>query len=60
LVSEMNNRHVTEVGKAYLVYGSGLMAVPYGRLNEIPKMKTEFHASEVSWAMMAARTRKLA
>lgn len=44
----------------YYVFGSGLMAVPSGRLNEIPRMKAEFHAEEVKLAMTAARTRKVA
>ena len=48
------------VGKTYYVYGSGLMAVPFSRVNDIPRLKSEFHASEVSWAMSAARTRKIA
>jgi len=52
--------HKTEVGKSYLVYGSGLMAVPYGRLNEIPRIKAEFHENEVAWAKKAALTRKIA
>ncbi len=49
-----------EEGKTYFVYGSGLMAVPYWKLNEIPKLKAEFHEKEVSKAVMAARARKLA
>jgi hypothetical protein len=48
------------MGKTYFVYGSGLMAVPFSRVNDVPRLKSEFHASEVSWALMAARTRKLA
>jgi hypothetical protein len=48
------------MGATSYVYGSGLMAVPYSRINDIPRLKSEFHASEVSWAMAAARTRKLA
>ncbi len=57
----MNNAcRQMEAGKTYFVYGSGLMAVPYGRLNEIPKLRSEFHANEVGMAMMAARARNLA
>ena len=52
--------HEIDEGKTYFVYGSGLMAVPYHRLNDIPRMKAQFHADEVAWAMNAARTRKLA
>ena len=60
LVRMSEKSHKTEEGKTYFVYGSGLMAVPYNRMNEIPKMKARFHADEVSWAMAAARTRKIA
>ena len=48
------------VGRTYYVYGSGLMAVPFSRVNDIPRLKSEFHASEVSWARTAARLRKIA
>jgi hypothetical protein len=48
------------MGRTYYVYGSGLMAVPFSRMNDVSRLKAEFHSSEVSWAMMAARTRKLA
>lgn len=48
------------MGRTYYVPGSGLMAVPYHRINDILRLKSEFHASEVSWAMMVARTRKIA
>ena len=57
----MSETHkATERGRSYYVYGSGLMAVPYHRLNDIPRLKSEFHAAEVSWAIMAAQTRKVA
>ena len=52
--------HKTEERKTYFVYGSGLIAVPYHRMNEIPRLKAQFHSDEVSWAMTAARTRKIA
>ncbi len=55
-----NTCRQTEVGKTYFVYGSGLMAVPYGRVNEIPKLRNEFHMNEVSMAFMAARARMIA
>lgn len=55
-----NTGQQIEEGKTYFVYGSGLMAVPYWRLNEIPKLKNEFHANEANVAMMAALARKIA
>ena len=47
-------------GKTYYVYGSGLIAVPYSRMNEIPRLRLEYHSEEVRKAMMAAMTRKFA
>jgi len=47
-------------GTTYFVYGSGLMPVPYHSLNEVPRVKLEFHASEAKQAIMLALTRKLA
>jgi hypothetical protein len=48
------------VSKTYYVYGSGLIAVPGARLNEVPRLRLEFHSEEVRKVMMAARTRKIA
>ena len=56
----MESKSRTDEHKAYFVYGSGLIAIPTGRLNEVPRMKAAFHANEVSWAMVVARTRKVA
>ncbi len=50
----------TDEARTYFVYGSGLMPVPYWRLNEVPRLRAEFHADEVSRAMVAARARFLA
>jgi hypothetical protein len=47
-------------GATFYVYGSGLMPVPYCSLNEVPRLKSEFHASEAKQAMMLAFARKLA
>ena len=43
--------------KTYYVYGSGLFAVPSTRVNEIPKLRSEYHASEVkiAWALIRSR-----
>ena len=50
----------TKAKGQYFVFGSGLMPVPLGRINEIPRLKKEFHASEVSFALAVGRTRKFA
>ena len=49
------NGHEAET---YFVYGSGLMPVPYHSLNEIPRLKEEFHAKESRQAILAAWSRK--
>ncbi len=46
--------------ETYYVHGSGLMAVPYHRLNEIPELKLEFHANESRRAVLMASVRKVA
>lgn len=46
--------------RTYYVYGSGLIAVPYARMNEVPRLRLEYHSEEVRKAMMAAQTRKIA
>jgi hypothetical protein len=47
-------------GVTFYVYGSGLMPVPYHGLNEVPRLKSEFHEGEAKRAMMVAFARKLA
>ncbi|MDE1857579.1 MAG: hypothetical protein KGI26_00730 [Thaumarchaeota archaeon] len=42
----------------YYVYGSGLMGIPYHTMNEVPRMRAEFHANEAKRAMLAAWARK--
>jgi hypothetical protein len=45
--------------QTYYVYGSGLVAVPYHRMNDVPEMKLEFHARESRNALLLAWARKL-
>jgi len=45
--------------KTYYMYGSGLIAVPRGRINEFPRVKLEFHTEEVRKGMMLAWARKM-
>ncbi len=42
------------------VPGSGLIAVPMSRVNEIEQVKAEYHAAETEWAVKAFKTRKVA
>jgi hypothetical protein len=43
--------------RTYYVYGSGLFAVPGSRINDIPKLRSEYHAVEAkrAWALALAR-----
>lgn len=43
--------------KTYYVYGSGLFAVPSSRINEIPRLRTEYHSAEarIAWAFVQSR-----
>jgi hypothetical protein len=43
--------------KTYYVYGSGLFAVPSSRINEIPRLRSEYHSAEakVAWALVRSR-----
>ena len=43
--------------RTYYVYGSGLFAVPSSRVNEIPKLRSEYHAAEakIAWALIRSR-----
>jgi hypothetical protein len=60
-VVKMNETyHPLKDSKTYYVYGSGLIAIPSSRMNEVSRMKLEYHSEEVRKAMMAARTRKIA
>jgi hypothetical protein len=60
LVKMSETSNPPQDGKTYYVYGSGLIAVPYSRMNDIPRLRLEYHSEEVRKAMMAARTRKFA
>ena len=43
--------------KTYYVYGSGLFAVPGTRINEIPRLRSEYHSKEanIAWALILSR-----
>ena len=45
--------------RMFYVYGSGLIAVPSAELNEVPRLRSEFHSREVKKAFMFARVRYL-
>ena len=45
--------------KQYYVHGSGLVPIPAGRLNEIPKVIQEFHELEAARARLAGTVRRV-
>jgi hypothetical protein len=45
--------------ETYYVPGSGLMGVPHERMNDIPRLRSEFHAGEAKRAMMLALARRI-
>lgn len=49
-----------ELKRWVYVPGSGLIAVPVARVNEIERVKAEYHAAETEWAVKAFKTRKVA
>lgn len=53
------SKTITHEGETetYYVHGSGLMGVPHERLNEVSRLRAEFHADEARRAMMMARAR---
>ena len=57
----MNKIQASEkLPKTYYIHGSGLMGVPSARVNEIPRLKAEFHAGESKRALEFARMKKVA
>ena len=57
----MNETDVPQRGaQTYYVYGSGLIAIPRNRVNDVPELKSESHAAEAKRAMLFAWARKLA
>lgn len=46
--------------KTYYVYGSGLIAIPHTRINEVSLLKSEYHAEESRKAFMLAQARRIA
>jgi hypothetical protein len=46
--------------ETYYVEGSGLIAIPHHRVNDIQRLRHEYHESEARRAMMLAWSRKLA
>ncbi|HEV2225509.1 MAG TPA: hypothetical protein VGR56_01740 [Nitrososphaerales archaeon] len=56
-MSEMSAIEVACLRKTYYVYGSGLFAVPATRINEIARLRSEYHSTEakVAWALIRSR-----
>ena len=56
----MNTKKPVVRDATYYVFGSGLMPVPVARMNEVPRLKLEFHAVEAARALFLARARRTA
>ena len=56
-MSEMSAIEDSCPRKTYYVYGSGLFPVPSSRINEIPKLRSEYHSAEakIAWAFVQSR-----
>jgi hypothetical protein len=56
-MSKMSTIEELSLRKTYYVYGSGLFAVPSSRVNDIPRLRSEYHAAEAkkAWALMQSR-----
>ena len=57
MIDKLSKRSRTMV-KQYYVEGSGLIPVPIGRLNEVPKVIQEFHEQEAFRATLAGIARR--
>lgn len=57
----MNNTcAIEQERRTFFVYGSGLIGLPYHRLNDVAEAKADFHAAEAKRAMMIASAWKVA
>ena len=56
-MNEMSATEETCLRKIYYVFGSGLFAVPGTRINEIQRLRSEYHSSEakIAWALIRSR-----
>lgn len=56
-MSEMSTIEETCLRKTYYVYGSGLFAIPSSRVNDIPRLRSEYHEAEAkrAWALLQSR-----
>jgi hypothetical protein len=54
MIDKLFKRRTTKVeSEEYYVRGSGLIRIPIGRLNEVPKVIREFHESEAAKMRLA-------
>jgi len=48
IIGKLFKRRKTRMEQEYYVHGSGLIRIPIGRLNEVPKVIQEFHEREAA------------
>ncbi len=60
-LSEMSEIHVSpKMMRTYYVYGSGLIPVPHERVNDISRLKSEYHADQSKRGVMLAMAIRVA
>jgi hypothetical protein len=58
IIEKLFKRHEMAQDQDYYAHGSGLIQIPIGRLNEIPKVTQEFHEYETAMMRLAMITRR--
>ena len=58
IIDKLFKRRKATVEEKYYVHGSGLVRIPMGRVNEIPKVIHEFHEREAARARLVATARR--
>ena len=58
IIDKLFKKQNARVEEKYYVHGSGLVRIPMGRMNEIPKVIQEFHDQEAARVRLAATARR--
>ena len=57
MINKLFKRHQMADEQAFYVHGSGLIRIPIGRLNEIPRVIREFHEYHAAMMKLAISAR---
>ena len=58
IIDKLFKKQKATVKEKYYVHGSGLIPIPMGQLNEIPKVIQEFHDVEAARVILAGTVRR--